>query len=191
MNNYVILWLIIKLNHYLVSWIVPALVTASSFWWGLCSFSMTWSFFVYFLAGIVRYSCSSCVFVPTTALKSKHFCKEPCFLFLENDIWKPISQCVFIAIAVSLLLSPPSPSTNEGNILYVYTHAYRYFSISLAICIDIESQELILILLILIHCSLVCNFFVSPGSPYLQYLLTCSFLIYTWSTCRKATQYTC
>ena len=28
-----------------------------------------------------------------------------------------------------------------------------------------------------IHSSLICNFFVSPGSPYLQYLLICSHLI--------------
>lgn len=41
-----------------------------------------------------------------------------------------------------------------------------------------------------IHSSLICNVFVSPGSPYLQYLLICSHLIdYTWCGYRNATKW--
>lgn len=69
--------------------------------------------------------------------------------------------CGFIAVKSSL-------SIRIWRKYIVCIYSCLQISISLPICIDIESQELILILLILIHCSLVCNFFVSPGSPYLQ-----------------------
>lgn len=65
-------------------------------------------------------------FSPITAMKSNPFCKEPWFLFLKNDTYKPISQCVFIATGVSLLIGAPSSSTNVGNIFIVVNpNAYK------------------------------------------------------------------